>query len=185
MRLQGIVLDLMDAFDALGIKPQFDLNLPEVEARHRSLSAALHPDKFAAAGPSERRMALGKAIEVNDAWRRLRDPVRRAESLLVRYGVPIGDAVEPRPSQDLLLEMMDVREELSAIRRAKDQPALARLSSDMRAKETKALASLSLGFAQAQGETVKLQSLLPALGTLRYFRRFFEELETIEDEFLS
>ncbi len=175
----------MDAFDTLGLEPRFDLDLAEVEARHLALSATLHPDRFAAAGPSERRMSLGKAIEVNDAWRVLRCPVRRAESLLVRYGVPVGETLEPRPSQDLLIEMLDVREELAGARRAKDKAALTRLATQMRAKEAATTVALTHGFSTANGQTAKLEALLPELGKLRYFRRFFEELDAIEDELLS
>jgi molecular chaperone HscB len=41
-------------------------------------------------------MALSRAIEVNEAWRALRDPIKRAEALLVRLGVPVGETAEPK-----------------------------------------------------------------------------------------
>lgn len=175
----------MGPFELLGLEPRFDLELPALEARHRALSTALHPDKFVSASASERRLALGKAIEVNEAYRTLKDPVKRAEALLVQQGVPIGDAFEPRPSAELLLEMMEVREELAALRRTNDLTGLDRLASTMRTKEVATLEHLARGFEQAHGDTAKLQALLPALGQLRYFRRFFEELDATLDELSS
>ncbi len=40
-------------------------------------------------------MALGRAIEVNEAFRILKDPVRRAEALLALHGVQSGEGKEP------------------------------------------------------------------------------------------
>ena len=43
------------------------------------------------AGASERRAALSKAVEVNEAWRVVRDPIRRAEALLALAGTAAGE----------------------------------------------------------------------------------------------
>jgi molecular chaperone HscB len=173
---------LSNAFAVLGLEPRFDLDPSTLDARHRALSATLHPDRFAGAAASERRLALGKAIEVNEAHRALRDPVQRAECLLGARGVPVGDGVEPRPPAALLMEIMDVREELSAARRGKDLPALERLERAMRTKERATLSALTEGFAAAGEDVEKLAALLPELSKLRYYRRFFEELEATLDE---
>src|SRR5690242_15718215 len=114
---------MSDPFDTLGVEPRFDLDPDKLAERHRDLSRTLHPDRYAGAPAAERRMALGKAIEVNDAYRVLKDPVRRAEALLRRAGVPVGETVEPKPSQALLMDMMERREELADARRAKDLQA--------------------------------------------------------------
>jgi len=173
---------LSDAYAVLGLEPRFDLEPAALDARHRALSATLHPDRFAGAATSERRLALGKAIEVNEAYRALRDPVKRAECLLSRRGVRVGDGVEPKPPADLLMEIMEVREALSVARRAKDVPALERLERAMRSQETRTLATLTEGFAAAGDDVAKLEALLPELAKLRYQRRFFEELEATLDE---
>jgi molecular chaperone HscB len=174
----------MDAFDTLGVEPRFDLDLGALEARHRALSGALHPDRYAGKPAGERRMALGKAIEVNDAWRVLRDPVRRAECLFARAGVAVGETREPKPSPDLLMEMLEIREELAAAHKKRDAHKVAALGEGMRAREREALGALQRGFASAGGDTAKLATVLPELGKLRYVRRFFEELEAIEDDLL-
>src|SRR6185503_15334256 len=113
-----------DPFEILGMEPRFDLDLRALEQRHRDLSRALHPDRYAGAPSAERRLALSRAIEVNDAWRMLRDPIRRAEAILRRGGVEIGETLEPKPSPDLLMEMMESREALSDAARKKDLAAV-------------------------------------------------------------
>ncbi|HMY16886.1 MAG TPA: Fe-S protein assembly co-chaperone HscB, partial [Polyangium sp.] len=131
-----------DPFDTMGVEPRFDLELDKLAERHRDLSRALHPDRYSGAPAAERRMALGKAIEVNDAYRVLKDPVRRAEALLRRAGVPVGETAEPKPSQALLMDMMEQREELADARRAKDLQAVQKLAASVRTRETAVLNKL-------------------------------------------
>jgi riboflavin synthase len=83
----------MDPFAALGAPRRYDLDLTVLEKTHRELSRALHPDKFTQTGASERRAALEKAANVNEAWRILRDPIRRAEALFRLEGLAVGESV--------------------------------------------------------------------------------------------
>src|SRR6516225_6738916 len=104
---------MLDPFDTLGIAPTFDIDVGAVEQRYRDLSRVLHPDRHVGASPAERRMSLGKAVEVNEAWRLVRDPIRRAEALLRRRGVEVKEGAEPKADPELLMEMMEQREALS------------------------------------------------------------------------
>jgi molecular chaperone HscB len=169
----------MDPFATLGVEPRFDLDLGEVAQRHRELSRALHPDRYTGAPATERRLALSRAIEVNDAFRLVKDPIRRAEALLVRAGVPVGETSEPKPSPALLMDMMEQREELGAARRAKDLAAVLELGAAMRAREDAVLRALG----QALGGEPR--TALPYLGELRYIRRFLDEVSAIEEELSS
>src|SRR5271165_3863841 len=108
----------MDPFAILGIAPAFDVDLSVIEKTHRELSRTLHPDRYLGAGASERRAALAKAVEVNEAWRIVREPIRRAEALLRLRGVEVGDAVEPAADPEFLTEMMEQREALADARSA-------------------------------------------------------------------
>ncbi|MEZ4441089.1 MAG: Fe-S protein assembly co-chaperone HscB [Polyangiaceae bacterium] len=175
----------MDPFETLGVEPRFDLDLTALEKRHRELSGALHPDRYTGRPASERRMALDRAIKVNEAWRLLRDPVRRAESLLAARGVERDEKSEPKASRGLLMEMMEVREELAEAKAHKDLDALARLGRRMREREGEVLATLDEGFHDAGNDDAALTALLPKLGELRYLRRFFEELDAIEEQLLD
>jgi molecular chaperone HscB len=165
-----------DAFDTLGVEPRFEIDLAMLEQRHRELSKALHPDRYVGAPAAERRMALGKAIEVNAAFRALRDPVKRAEALLRRAGVPVGEVSEPKPSPELLMEFMERREELSDAARAKDAGRVAALAVDMRARQDVTLAALARELAAGEPTAVS------RLGELRYVRRFLDEVSAIEEE---
>ena len=171
-----------DPFQTLGVEPRFDLDLPAIEKRHRELSRALHPDRYADAPAAERRMSLSRAIEVNEAWRAVRDPVKRAEALCARAGVTHGEAGEPKASPALLMEMMEAREELADASRAKDVAKIATIERGVRAREDSVLATLTRGFEGAAGDAAATRALLPTLGELRYVRRLLEELSAIEEQ---
>jgi molecular chaperone HscB len=167
----------MDPFATLGIDPSFDVDLAAVEKVHRELSAALHPDRYVNATATERRRALAKAVEVNEAWRVVRDPIRRAEALLASRGTAVGEDREPKPDPELLMDMLEQRETLAEARAARDLDGVRRLARSIEARMGEAQATLSRGF--ARGEAA---SLVRHLGELRFFRRLLDEASAIEDE---
>ena len=167
---------MTDPFSILGVEPRFDLDPEELSRRHRELSKALHPDRYASAPAAERRMALSRAIEVNEALRILRDPVRRAEALARSLGLQVGETVEPKASPALLMEMMEAREELATAGRKKDLGALGKLGEAMRRREAGVLGGLAEAFRAGVADRV-----LPLLGELRYVRRFLDEVSALEE----
>lgn len=171
-----------DPFDTLGVEARFDLSDEEIDERHRALSGALHPDRYAGKPAGERRLALDKAIAVNSAWRLLKDPIRRAEALLARSGVATGEGVEPKASPELLMDMMEVRETLAEARAQRNLGRIGELAADMRQREQGIIAKIAAAF---DGDAAKLSSIVPLVGELRYVRRFFEELDAIEDELMD
>jgi molecular chaperone HscB len=180
---------MSDPFDSLGLEPRYDLDLTQAEQRHRELSKTLHPDRFAGRPAAERRQALRRAIEVNEAWRALRDPIRRAEALLARLGVAIEEGKEPQPDPDLLMEMMEKREALASAGRRRDRDALESLAAELRDREARLVTALGARFravlAKEDGNKLEeTEPILRGIGELRYYRRFLEEAAALEDEML-
>jgi molecular chaperone HscB len=173
---------MTDPFELLGIEPRFSVDLAAVEQRHRDLSKALHPDRYAGAPPTERRLALSRAIDVNEAMRILRDPVRRAEALLRRAGVAVGELSEPKPSPELLMEMMEAREQLADARRAKSAARVAGLANSMQGRQAEVEDRLRRALDASPVPTRGAADVLPALGELRYVRRFLDEVSAIQEE---
>lgn len=72
----------MDPFAVLGLPPTVDLQPRDLEARYLTLARECHPDRHRNADPDHQLAMLARAAELNDAYRSLRDPWRRAEALL-------------------------------------------------------------------------------------------------------
>jgi molecular chaperone HscB len=173
---------MIDPFATLGLERTYDLDLRAAEKTHRELSRALHPDRYVASGASERRLALTRAVEVNEAWRIVRDPIRRAEALFALAGVPVGDTHEPKPAASLLMDMMEERETLAASRAKRDAARVGEQVTAMTAREEALERALARAFAEAGGEPAKLVPHVAKLGELRYYRRFLEEASATLDE---
>src|SRR5581483_12006679 len=114
----------------------FAVDLAALERRYKELTRVLHPDRFARADPRARRASLARSVQLNEAWRTLKDPVRRAEYLLSLQGIEVGgeegtvrregEKKERLPvPQALLLEVMELREGLAEARAAGDAARVA------------------------------------------------------------
>lgn len=178
----------MDPFDTLGVAPSFSLSLEELATRQRELSRALHPDRFVGRPAGERRVALGRAIEVNEAHRALKNPLSRAEALLSRLGLSLPEGQEPPASPDFLMEMMELREALRMAGRARNAAEVERLAAQVRLREVALAQKLSAAFALAleakQGPEALQTEIHQTLGCLRYLRRFLDEADAYLDEIL-
>lgn len=166
----------MDPFETLGLPRRYDLDLAVAEKTHRELSRALHPDKHAQGGASERKDALQKAVAVNEAWRIVRDPIKRAESLFALMGVAVGENQEPKADPEFLMEMLEQREALEEAKIARDLASIRAVADSVRLREAAAQRDLAAGFSSGAGE-----ALVAKLGELRFYRRFLDEVAAIED----
>ena len=174
----------MDPFATLGIARAFDVDLAAVEKVHRELSRALHPDRYIGASPSERRASLAKAVEVNEAWRVVRDPVRRADALLALGGVVTGEGrdADSGAKQDpaFLMDMLEQREALAEAKQSKDLEAVRRLAAAIEERVRIVERALAEGFAQPGAS-----GLAGKVGELKFYRRFLDEVSAIEDEWAA
>jgi molecular chaperone HscB len=178
-------------FETLGLQPSFELSIAELEQRQRELNRAVHPDRHAGKPPAERREALSRAMDVNQAFRTLRDPGSRAEALFELCGIhEVGERTVTDPA--LLGDMLEQREQLDDARRAKDRERLHTLKLQMLERQQRIEAALGQAFRPlvvhaanadpraARGEQADTAQRLFA--ELKYIRRFGEEVAAIEDE---
>ena len=115
-----------DYFSVFSLVPKLDLDLGMLEHQFHKLSRKLHPDRFARASTSEKDWSLADTALLNDAYRTLRDPIRRTEYLLKLQGAEIGeehagkDRKDPsRVPADLLEEAFDLNMQLEEMRMSK------------------------------------------------------------------
>ncbi|MEZ4367994.1 MAG: Fe-S protein assembly co-chaperone HscB [Kofleriaceae bacterium] len=163
-----------DPFALLGLAPGYDLDLDALERAYHERSRALHPDRFASAPAAERVAALTQSRALNDAYQLLRRPTRRAEHLLARAGIAIGDHERLEPA--FLMEILELREALAEARIAGRLDDVTRMQADMQARQQALVASLAPAFAAGE-----LAAAKRALITLRYVDRYLEECDAVLD----
>ena len=161
-----------DFFAVLGAERRYDLDLGDLEGRYRDLSRKLHPDRFAMADARARRASLQRSVQLNEAWRTLKDPFRRAEYLLSLSGVSLTKEVPPA----LLMETLELREELGEARAAGDDRKVQAMAAAMRARVEAAMRTVGEGLAAGDHAGVATE-----LVALRYYRRFMDEVALHDD----
>jgi molecular chaperone HscB len=174
----------MDPFAVLGLPRRYALDPSELDRRYRELQKALHPDRHVAGSSSQRRMALLKAVEVNEAYRTLKDDLRRAEALLAVHG---GHPSESAEDPEFLMEVMELREGLSNAKAAHDSARVDALAADVALARDRALAKLLVVFDGMTQEAApaELAKAAVLVGRLKYFRRFLDEVAAIREEALA
>lgn len=132
-----------DYFSVFGLQPRLNLDLAALEQEFHRLSRRLHPDRFARGADNEREWSLADTALLNDAYRTLRDPLRRTEYLLKLSGAQIeeheaGKQKNSRVPADLLEEVFELNmqiEEMRAARKSGDNDP--RLRAGLTAAKTK------------------------------------------------
>jgi molecular chaperone HscB len=115
-----------DYFSVFGLEQKLNLDLAALEHEFHRLSRKVHPDRFARGNDNERQWSLADTALLNDAYRTLKDPLRRTEYLLKLEGAEIGeehsgkDRKDPsRAPADLLEEVFDLNMQLEEMRMAR------------------------------------------------------------------
>ncbi len=132
----------VDYFTFFGLPPKLNLDVAALEKDFYELSRRLHPDLNATAGSEEQQWSLEQSSMLNDAYRTLRDPIKRTEYLLHLEGVALEEQSKSATEQaratgemkkqivpaDLLEEVFELNLELEELRMnrkmGEDDPAL-------------------------------------------------------------
>jgi molecular chaperone HscB len=132
----------VDYFTFFGFPRKLEMDTAVLEKEFYALSRRLHPDVFAQSGEQERAWSLEQSSRLNDAYRILKDPIKRTEYLLRLEGVELeeqsmqatekaratGELKKQVVPPDLLEEVFELNLHLEELRMQKkageDDPAL-------------------------------------------------------------
>ena len=110
--------------------PQFAQDRSQLDARWKQLQREAHPDKFAGQGAAAQRVAMQWSVRINEAYQRLKNPLKRASYLCELHGAPINAENNTAMPTDFLMQQMAWREALddAETRQDFDEIALQSLS---------------------------------------------------------
>jgi molecular chaperone HscB len=100
-------------FRFFDLPDHLNIDLADLEKRYYALSRQWHPDRFARKSEAERNEAEQNGALLNDAYRTLKDPIRRAEYVLSQNGLAAAQQSAP---PDLLEEVFELNMALEEIR---------------------------------------------------------------------
>jgi molecular chaperone HscB len=132
----------VDYFSFFGLPLKLNIDVAALEKDFYGMSRKLHPDLSAGAGREEQEWSLEQSSMLNDAYRTLKDPIKRTQYLLHLEGVELeeqsksatekaratGEAKKQIVPPDLLEEVFELNMQLEELRMQKkigeDDPAL-------------------------------------------------------------
>lgn len=132
----------VDYFMFFGLPRKLNVDVAGLEREFYQLSRKLHPDLYSGAEAREQQWSLEQSSQLNDAYRTLKDPIKRTEYLLRLEGVELEEQSKSATEQarasgqvkkqvvppDLLEEVFDLNMQLEELRMQKklgeDDPSL-------------------------------------------------------------
>jgi len=114
-----------DDFALFGLPRRFGQERRVLDERWRALQAEVHPDRFASEGAAAQRVAMQWAVRVNEAYQRLKDPLKRAAYLCELAGHRVDAENNTAMPPAFLMQQMEWREALDDARTLEQVEALA------------------------------------------------------------
>ena len=139
-----------DYFALFGLPARYRFDPAELDAAYRKLQTEVHPDRFAAAGDDERRLALQSSSRVNEAYRALRSPLERAHYLLLLRGVDALAETDTALPPEFLEQQLECREAMAEAVARRDAAALTALQKSVEKAAAELERALSRRFSAGQ-----------------------------------
>jgi len=99
-------------FELFGVPRRFAQDRAALDGRWKQLQREAHPDKFAAQSAASQRLAMQWSVRINEAYQRLKDPLKRAAYLCELAGAPINANDNTAMPAAFLMQQMAWRESL-------------------------------------------------------------------------
>jgi molecular chaperone HscB len=99
-------------FELFGLQPTYALDRSQLDLQWKSLQREAHPDRFASEGASAQRIAMQWSVRINEAYNRLKDPLKRAAYLCELNGAAVNAENNTSMPPAFLMQQMEWREAL-------------------------------------------------------------------------
>jgi molecular chaperone HscB len=173
-------------FAFFGLDPKLVVDGDVLQKRFYELSRQWHPDRFSRKGADEQAQALEATSILNDGYRTLKDPVKRAEYLLTEEGFPIGEQRSKDVPPELLEEVFELNMALEELKSG-DESARPQLEEakrnfvDLQTEIDRELDALFRKYdaSESQSETAKqaLHEVRGALNRRRYIQNLIRDVD--------
>lgn len=164
-----------DFFAQLQIERRYAIDKTDLEERYLDRSKQVHPDRFVNAEAAQRIAALSASMELNEAYKVLKNDRGRAEHLLTLYGVSIDGNEQLDPT--FLMDILEARESLAEAQAQGDNATVVRLEEGMLDRKDESMATVAALFAEIEAgdeSSARLAQIKRELIVLRYVERYLE-----------
>jgi molecular chaperone HscB len=146
-------------------KAPFTPDLKQLRKEFIRLQGLAHPDR---AGADKQRQAEALSARINEAYKTLQDPLRRARYLLAQQGIDVEDESAQISDNALLMEVMEARE---AVEEVEDEEGLVGIREENDARIGESVKVLEACFEKGDLEAAAQEAI-----RLRYWSNIAESI---------
>ena len=181
-------------FDFFGVQRKLELNEADLQKRFYELSKQWHPDRFSRKSAAEQAEALDVTSLLNDSYRTLREPVKRAEYLLTEEGFPIGEQGSKDVPPELLEEVFDLNMALEEMKSGDEesrpqlesaQQTFVKMRSSIDGELQRLFSKYDAAAAESEGASQALHEVRGALNRRRYIENLLRDVDKALDPALA
>ena len=162
-------------FVLFGLPERFEQDRTTLDQRWKALQRQAHPDRFAADAATAQRVAMQWSVRINEAYQRLKNPLKRAAYLCDLRGVPIQAENNTAMPAAFLMQQMAWRE---ALEEASSHADLLALQAQTQASAREWMAQLAQAL-DTDGDPARAAQGVRAL---MFVERFASEVEDRLDQ---
>ena len=168
-------------FELFALPVKFDLSIAKLRDAYRTLQRSVHPERVAGASERERRFAMEQSTRVNDAFRTLKSPMRRAAYLLESMGITTGEESRVQPTPSFLMNILEIREALDELEGADAHVERTKLQQTVQLQYEETLNRLGTRLDSQVANGEETATLLGQLfAELQYLEKTLVEIERFE-----
>jgi molecular chaperone HscB len=168
-------MNLTDSdFVLFGLPEQFAQDVAALEAKWKALQREAHPDKFAAQGATAQRLAMQWSVRINEAYQRLKDPLKRAAYLCELRGSPINAENNTAMPAAFLMQQIEWRE---AADDATSDGQIETLLAEVSASKQNLLAQCGRALDEENASKATYDKASSLVRSLMFIEKFESELE--------
>ena len=164
-----------DDFKLFGLVQKFSQDRTAIDTQWKALQREVHPDKFAAQGASAQRVAMQWSVRINEAYQRLKDPLKRAAYLCELNGAPTNAENNTAMPAKFLMQQIEWREALDEAKTFESMHKIALCAFEYGREQL-------LKIEQAIDTDVNFELATHHIRALMFIERFASEVESRIDQ---
>ncbi|ROS05175.1 co-chaperone protein HscB [Sinobacterium caligoides] len=178
MGVLGLEKSFFELFD---FDAEYAVDYVELDRRYRLLQQEFHPDRFAAEGDREQRVALQMSAFINEAYDTLKSPLKRAQYLLKLAGKDASGENTTNHDGEFLMQQIMLREQLEEVSEAPDaEVAIEELRESVEQNYEQMIEGFSTAY--SKGDYTRATLLV---ARMQFLFKLLIEVERVEERLLD
>ncbi len=176
--VSAMVLETNNFFEIFSLPVTWQIDRSLLDTRYRNLQREFHPDRYAAKGDTEKRLAVQTTALINQAYDSLKSPLKRAQYLLELAHIDANQESHITSDGAFLMQQIELREALADLRDSSD--AASELDS-MHGQVQDNYLKLQNDFA-AQHSAAQYNDAFDTVAKMQFFAKLLDEIEQRQEE---